>query len=208
MSVIYYVYLCRIIKSRSRQRNFQLLVITHDEDFVELLGRSSYIENFYRIRKNQDQNTEITKCSITSLSSYLHWTKILEKCKDFGNLRDFDWFCPLKLRAKSLSTVGNNSSAQYQPGQREWQMSKILFFNTEICLILWVQLNSCSFFFIQLKRTFGTLFKNDAVPYILVHVLHNIHIPHLPLGLESSGSKASVSVCITLDFSEFLMCSH
>lgn len=62
----------RIIKSRSRQRNFQLLVITHDEDFVELLGRSSYIEHFYRIRKNQDQNSEITKCSISSLSAYLH----------------------------------------------------------------------------------------------------------------------------------------
>ncbi|KAF3841072.1 hypothetical protein F7725_006934 [Dissostichus mawsoni] len=59
-------------KSRSRQRNFQLLIITHDEDFVELLGRSSYIEHFYRIRKNQDQNSEITKCSITSLSTYVH----------------------------------------------------------------------------------------------------------------------------------------
>ncbi|KAM3869638.1 DNA repair protein RAD50 [Diretmus argenteus] len=64
--------LVEIIKSRSRQRNFQLLIITHDEDFVELLGRSSYVEHFYRIRKNQDQNSEITKCSITSLSSYLH----------------------------------------------------------------------------------------------------------------------------------------
>ncbi|KAF3705641.1 DNA repair protein RAD50 [Channa argus] len=64
--------LVEIIKSRSRQRNFQLLIITHDEDFVELLGRSSYIEHFYRIRKNQDQNSDITKCSITSLSSYLH----------------------------------------------------------------------------------------------------------------------------------------
>uniref|UniRef100_A0A8C5HJ58 Zinc-hook domain-containing protein n=1 Tax=Gouania willdenowi TaxID=441366 RepID=A0A8C5HJ58_GOUWI len=64
--------LVEIIKSRTRQRNFQLLIITHDEDFVELLGRSSYIEHFYRIRKNQDQNSEITKCSISSLSSYLH----------------------------------------------------------------------------------------------------------------------------------------
>ncbi|XP_010764255.1 DNA repair protein RAD50 [Notothenia coriiceps] len=64
--------LVEIIKSRSRQRNFQLLIITHDEDFVELLGRSSYIEHFYRIRKNQDQNSEITKCSITSLSTYLN----------------------------------------------------------------------------------------------------------------------------------------
>ncbi|KAK2873085.1 hypothetical protein Q8A67_022982 [Cirrhinus molitorella] len=53
--------LVEIIKSRSRQRNFQLLVITHDEDFVELLGRSSYVEHFYRIRKNWDQCSEITK---------------------------------------------------------------------------------------------------------------------------------------------------
>ncbi|XP_056265020.1 DNA repair protein RAD50 [Pseudoliparis swirei] len=64
--------LVEIIKSRSCQRNFQLLIITHDEDFVELLGRSSYIEHFYRIRKNQNQNSEIIKCSITSLSSFLH----------------------------------------------------------------------------------------------------------------------------------------
>uniref|UniRef100_A0A673HPB9 DNA repair protein RAD50-like n=1 Tax=Sinocyclocheilus rhinocerous TaxID=307959 RepID=A0A673HPB9_9TELE len=64
--------LVEIIKSRSRQRNFQLLIITHDEDFVELLGRSNYVEHFYRIRKNQDQCSEITKCSINTLNSYLH----------------------------------------------------------------------------------------------------------------------------------------
>ncbi|XP_026794416.3 DNA repair protein RAD50 isoform X2 [Pangasianodon hypophthalmus] len=63
--------LVEIIKSRSRQRNFQLLIITHDEDFVELLGRSNYMEHFYRIKKNQDQCSEISKCCITSLTSYL-----------------------------------------------------------------------------------------------------------------------------------------
>nr|XP_014352959.1 PREDICTED: DNA repair protein RAD50 [Latimeria chalumnae] len=64
--------LVEIIKSRSRQRNFQLLVITHDEDFVELLGRSEYVEHFYRIRKNMDQCSEIVKCSVHSLTSYVH----------------------------------------------------------------------------------------------------------------------------------------
>ncbi|ELV11437.1 DNA repair protein RAD50 [Tupaia chinensis] len=59
--------LVEIIKSRSQQRNFQLLVITHDEDFVELLGRSEYVEKFYRIKKNIDQCSEIVKCSINSL---------------------------------------------------------------------------------------------------------------------------------------------
>uniref|UniRef100_A0A8B9JPQ5 RAD50 homolog, double strand break repair protein n=1 Tax=Astyanax mexicanus TaxID=7994 RepID=A0A8B9JPQ5_ASTMX len=64
--------LVEIIKSRSRQRNFQLLIITHDEDFVELLGHSNYVEHFYRIKKNQDQCSEITKCNISSLNTYLH----------------------------------------------------------------------------------------------------------------------------------------
>ncbi|XP_053575259.1 DNA repair protein RAD50 [Bombina bombina] len=64
--------LVEIIKSRSRQRNFQLVVITHDEDFVELLGRSEYVEHFYRIKKNMDQCSEIIKCSVNSLGSYVH----------------------------------------------------------------------------------------------------------------------------------------
>ncbi|NXU83265.1 RAD50 protein, partial [Xiphorhynchus elegans] len=61
--------LVEIIKSRCQQRNFQLLVITHDEDFVELLGRSEYMETFYRIRKNTDQCSEIMKCSVSCLAS-------------------------------------------------------------------------------------------------------------------------------------------
>lgn len=64
--------LVEIIKSRSQQRNFQLLVITHDEDFVELLGRSEYVEKFYRVRKNMDQCSEIVTCNINSLVSYVH----------------------------------------------------------------------------------------------------------------------------------------
>lgn len=42
-----------IIKSRERQRNFQLVVITHDEEFVELLGRSEYVKHYYQMRKNE-----------------------------------------------------------------------------------------------------------------------------------------------------------
>jgi len=43
----------RIIKSRQKQRNFQLVVITHDEDFVELLGRSDYVDSFCKVSKNE-----------------------------------------------------------------------------------------------------------------------------------------------------------
>ncbi|CAI5638623.1 unnamed protein product [Oreochromis niloticus] len=60
--------LVEIIRTRSQQRHFQLLIITHDEDFVQLLVRSGCIQHFYRISKNQDQNSEITKQSTAFLS--------------------------------------------------------------------------------------------------------------------------------------------
>lgn len=60
--------LSRIIRTCSQQRHFQLLIITHDEDFVQLLVRSGCIQHFYRISKNQDQNSKITKQSTAFLS--------------------------------------------------------------------------------------------------------------------------------------------
>lgn len=49
-----FAFFLSIIKSRENQRNFQLIVITHDEDFVELLGRSDYADYFYRVSKNNE----------------------------------------------------------------------------------------------------------------------------------------------------------
>ena len=42
-----------IITSRQQQRNFQLVVITHDEEFVRALGQSDYVDHFYRVYKNE-----------------------------------------------------------------------------------------------------------------------------------------------------------
>eukprot|EP00339_Tiarina_fusa_P027742 CAMPEP_0117066372 /NCGR_PEP_ID=MMETSP0472-20121206/46423_1 /TAXON_ID=693140 ORGANISM="Tiarina fusus, Strain LIS" /NCGR_SAMPLE_ID=MMETSP0472 /ASSEMBLY_ACC=CAM_ASM_000603 /LENGTH=144 /DNA_ID=CAMNT_0004787417 /DNA_START=21 /DNA_END=452 /DNA_ORIENTATION=+ len=36
-----------LIDARSRQGNFQLIVITHDEEFVQLLGRSERAEHYW-----------------------------------------------------------------------------------------------------------------------------------------------------------------
>ncbi|KAI9477255.1 hypothetical protein BX667DRAFT_486686 [Coemansia mojavensis] len=47
--------LARIIKSRQGQRNFQLIVITHDETFMQLLGRSEYADNYWRVLKDDNQ---------------------------------------------------------------------------------------------------------------------------------------------------------
>ncbi|PIK57783.1 putative DNA repair protein [Apostichopus japonicus] len=57
-----------IIKSRENQRNFQLIIITHDEDFVELLGRSDYADYFYRVSKNNEAKSVIMKKDIAALT--------------------------------------------------------------------------------------------------------------------------------------------
>nr|AGH55903.1 Rad50 [Brachionus manjavacas] len=45
--------LVEIIKTRSLQKNFQLIIITHDEDFLDMLGRSEYMDQFYRVHKDE-----------------------------------------------------------------------------------------------------------------------------------------------------------
>ncbi|XP_041359275.1 DNA repair protein RAD50-like [Gigantopelta aegis] len=59
--------LVEIIKARSPQKNFQLVVITHDEDFVEMLGRSSYVDEFYKVRKNPAGCSQIVKARVQDL---------------------------------------------------------------------------------------------------------------------------------------------
>lgn len=59
--------LVEIIKGRAKQNNFQLVVITHDEDFVELLGRSQFVEAFYKVRKSDRQYSTICKARVEEL---------------------------------------------------------------------------------------------------------------------------------------------
>lgn len=40
-----------MIRYRKNQSNFQLVVITHDEDFVSLLGRSEHASHYFRVDK-------------------------------------------------------------------------------------------------------------------------------------------------------------
>jgi DNA repair protein RAD50 len=61
--------LVEIIKNRQKQRNFQLVVITHDEDFVELLGRSEYVDEYFRVSKNEFGCSRVIKTSVQDLHS-------------------------------------------------------------------------------------------------------------------------------------------
>merc|ERR1712150_335380 len=48
-----------IIQLRQHQRNFQLIVITHDEEFVRALGRSDFVDYYFRVYKDEDGNSKI-----------------------------------------------------------------------------------------------------------------------------------------------------
>lgn len=42
----------RIMEDRRGQENFQLIVITHDERFAQLIGQRQHAERYYRIAKD------------------------------------------------------------------------------------------------------------------------------------------------------------
>ncbi|KAI8869980.1 hypothetical protein GQ42DRAFT_21513 [Ramicandelaber brevisporus] len=60
--------LANIIKSRRQQRNFQLIVITHDEEFVQNLGKAEYADYYFRVSKNARQHSMIERLPIVTLS--------------------------------------------------------------------------------------------------------------------------------------------
>ena len=55
-----------IIQSRSEDQNFQLIVITHDPVFVDLLG-SDYCDNFWHVAKNQENFSTLALKPINSI---------------------------------------------------------------------------------------------------------------------------------------------
>lgn len=56
-----------ILKHRRNHAGFQLLVITHDEEFVQMLGRADYADHFYLVTKNEDAFSTIVRKDIVEL---------------------------------------------------------------------------------------------------------------------------------------------
>jgi len=56
-----------IIKTRQQQANFQLLVITHDEEFLKAMKCSEFCDSFYHVNRNERQKSIIKKEDITTL---------------------------------------------------------------------------------------------------------------------------------------------
>ncbi|VBB88104.1 Subunit of MRX complex with Mre11p and Xrs2p, putative [Yarrowia lipolytica] len=57
--------LSNIIDARSSQKNFQLIVITHDEKFLTHMAASKHTDHFYRVSRNVRQKSSIEWCPIS-----------------------------------------------------------------------------------------------------------------------------------------------
>lgn len=56
-----------IIRVRKAQKNFQLIVITHDEEFLRAMGCSEYADHYWRVSRNARQKSVIEKQSIAEV---------------------------------------------------------------------------------------------------------------------------------------------
>ena len=61
--------LADIVNKRAAQRNFQLVVITHDEDFIQELSRCDQVQYFLRVSRNSKGLSEIRKNNVDILES-------------------------------------------------------------------------------------------------------------------------------------------
>jgi DNA repair protein RAD50 len=57
----------RVIEVRQKQSNFQIIIITHDEEFVKVIGRNSWTDEYYKVKKTPDQYSVIAKKSMREL---------------------------------------------------------------------------------------------------------------------------------------------
>jgi len=59
--------LADIANKRAAQRNFQLVVITHDEEFIEQLSRCDQIQHYQKVSRNARGLSEVRKMNVASL---------------------------------------------------------------------------------------------------------------------------------------------
>ncbi|KAF2112071.1 AAA domain-containing protein [Lophiotrema nucula] len=60
--------LSEIIKARRKQANFQLIVITHDEQFLRDMDCADYTEHYWRVGRNPEQKSVIRRQYISDVS--------------------------------------------------------------------------------------------------------------------------------------------
>ncbi len=58
-----------IIRSRQQQANFQLIVITHDEEFLRYMKCADFCDNYYRVTRNERQKSIIERSVVPDVLS-------------------------------------------------------------------------------------------------------------------------------------------
>ncbi|KAK5109955.1 hypothetical protein LTR62_006444 [Meristemomyces frigidus] len=59
--------LAEIIKMRRGQKNFQLIVITHDEEFLRCMGCAEFADVYWRVSRNEGQKSVIERQNISEV---------------------------------------------------------------------------------------------------------------------------------------------
>ncbi|CAI7993402.1 DNA repair protein RAD50 [Geodia barretti] len=59
--------LADIVKDRSSQKNFQLIVITHDTEFVDVLGQAGYTEHYFKVSKEVGETSRIRRLPLSGM---------------------------------------------------------------------------------------------------------------------------------------------
>ncbi|CAH6721879.1 DNA repair protein Rad50p [[Candida] jaroonii] len=62
----------QLIESRKSQKNFQLIIITHDMEFLSHMRGGNYINNFYQISKDDSLFSKIKSYPIEALDDFSH----------------------------------------------------------------------------------------------------------------------------------------
>lgn len=62
----------QLIESRRSQKNFQLIIITHDMEFLSHMRGGNYINNFYQISKDDSLFSKIKSYPIEALDDFSH----------------------------------------------------------------------------------------------------------------------------------------
>ena len=57
----------KIIKNRRHQSNFQLIIITHDEEFLREMKCNEFGEEYFRVSRNADQKSVIEVQSLLEM---------------------------------------------------------------------------------------------------------------------------------------------
>eukprot|EP01132_Coremiostelium_polycephalum_P007433 gene7433-9135_t len=59
--------LLNIIEARKSQKGFQLIIITHDEEFVQFLSRGNFCDYYWRVTKDANQHSNVERKEISTL---------------------------------------------------------------------------------------------------------------------------------------------